>query len=345
MFLLLTTSAACAEDFSWQIAGGQLINELQGGSKTDTSSVEATYFFNGVDDELGPRALAPFLSRSSSVSPSFSRIQTHQRVAFTIPFTNERIVYDAVQATDVYAVEGRYVWGDSGWYVGGGLQYHDLPESPSTLSSIDSEKDGYKIIGGKYIGMSTAIELLINSTQQTIERSPAFNCLFPFPSSCASSGIFANTSTKTEEIAISARHVGGGSRLSYSISGGILERRNKFWSQTLLTAPANPSPAFPATSYGGTIAGGYQASGSTTGPTQREYSVAGEIFPTVALGIRVGYTSYSDIGQLDDRYELAASWFFRRSVAAEFVFAKTEFGFGISGASREEAAIRFSGRL
>ena len=87
------------------------------------------------------------------------------------------------------------------------------------------------------------------------------------------------------------------------------------------------------------------SAGTVSLPTQHEYFLAGEIFPGPRLGIRFGYTSYSDSPSLGDRYELGTTWFFKRKIAAQFLLATTEIDFAVPNASRDEALIRIIGRL
>ena len=76
---------------------------------------------------------------------------------------------------------------------------------------------------------------------------------------------------------------------------------------------------------------------------RRSYSVAGELFVTSALSFRVGYTRWDGSPFLDERYDVAATWFFKRNVAAQVFASKT--GYGASTGDAEDAAIRLIGRF
>jgi hypothetical protein len=76
------------------------------------------------------------------------------------------------------------------------------------------------------------------------------------------------------------------------------------------------------------------------------YSVAGELFPTNRLGVRVGY-SRPDTDFLDsDGFDVAATWFFKPRIAVQFSLARTSFGGGPVGVGDvDSAGVRFFGRL
>ena len=86
---LFATSAARAQDFSWQLAGGLSATDVAGPGDSDVTSLDATYYFDPVDDAAGPLALASFLSAKSRISVSASRLdgpdinQTFGPTAFT----------------------------------------------------------------------------------------------------------------------------------------------------------------------------------------------------------------------------------------------------------------------
>jgi hypothetical protein len=54
------------------------------------------------------------------------------------------------------------------------------------------------------------------------------------------------------------------------------------------------------------------------------YSLAAELFPTRALGIRVSYAGFDGEDTTDAGYDLAASWFFRRNIGARLVLSRTK---------------------
>ena len=339
VFILFLTivSSVSAEEFSWQLSGSSHRSDLRGGSEIDITLLEATYFFQPVDDELGPYAITPFLSRSSRITATAQRIKAKRIVSFTSPIGGRRVFSESTDETAVYSIRGRHVWRSNGWYVGGGFQTYDLTDLESSSSTLDLEKDGYTLFGGKYLGPSTALELILNSTREIRDSAPVFTCVIF--SVCMPDPFLVDSEFETEDVGVSVMHVGGGAGIRYSISGQIVARDTTFSSRTRLIAPL---PAVPGIVAGGVVAG---FASSSSPPTQREYSVAGEIFPTTRLGIRLGYTSFSNIGQLDDRYEVTTTWFFKRKIAAEFLVARTKFGFGVSGAARDEALVRLIGRL
>jgi hypothetical protein len=82
--------------------------------------------------------------------------------------------------------------------------------------------------------------------------------------------------------------------------------------------------------------------------SRRAYAVAGELFPTNRLGVRIGYRT-SDVEGFDDdidAYDVAATWFFKPRVAIELSLGRvTVSGVPSSSDESESAAIRFIGRL
>ena len=79
------------------------------------------------------------------------------------------------------------------------------------------------------------------------------------------------------------------------------------------------------------------------GGSVRVYSVAGELFPTNRLGVRIGY-SQPDYGAVDvETYDVTATWFFKPRVAVQFGLSRTSIN--DAALEPESVAVRFIGRL
>jgi hypothetical protein len=82
------------------------------------------------------------------------------------------------------------------------------------------------------------------------------------------------------------------------------------------------------------------------GPTLRVYSVAGELFPTGRLGVRVGYSRPDYEGASSEGYDIATTWFFKPRVAVQLSWSRASFDNAPPGVTDPETtAIRFIGRL
>jgi hypothetical protein len=70
-------------------------------------------------------------------------------------------------------------------------------------------------------------------------------------------------------------------------------------------------------------------------------------FPTRALGVRLGYARWDGDESLDESYELGATWFFKRSIGAQVVLARTKSPtFPIATVDdADSVAVRLIGRL
>jgi len=350
--IVLSASAAiqsvCAEEFSWQLAGGFQSGELPD-TEIDTATLQATWFASPVDDELGPYAVSPFLSRNSSITFAAEMVESRTQISFTPPFGSTVETSEISDESAVYSLAGRHVWRNSGWYLGAGLQRYDLTDSDSTLVSVDRKADGYSLTGGKYLGPSTALEVSFDSVRRTTDYT-----LRPCPptSFCPPNSIAVDSKIETENVRVAVTHVGGGTRLRYSLSGAIVETDSTFslLSEPVVADPGTFNPRFPSGFPGGgvvVVAIPAYVPGFTTISigAQREYSIAGTLYPTDRLGARIGFSKFTDAGALDDRYEIAATWFFKRKVAVEFAIARTNQRFLSSSVEQDEARVRLIGRL
>ena len=345
--IALCAQAGTAEEFSWQIAGGYDRIESGNSSEIDTATVAATYFVQPVDDALGPLALTPFLSRSSRISFCAQRVNSKRQILAGTspgPIPLPPVTLFATDESAIYSLRGRHVWQDSGWFVGGGVQYLDFDGAISATFETERDKDGIELSGGKYLGSNTAVWITANSSTETINT--VGNVLFSPTQPLFR--IVSDTDIETDTVSVSAMHVGGSTGLRYAVSGEALTIDTNFTSSSSLFSTGAPLPNQPGI---GVIAGPGVVIQPFTDPvtfsldSQQTYSVAGELFPTDRLGVRIGYTSYSNFGNLDERYEISTQWFFKRAIAVEFAIARTSFDTVVSGFDQDEAQIRFIGRL
>jgi hypothetical protein len=344
--IVLVTPSVSAEEFSWQLAGSYEKADTLTDLEIDTTTLEVTHFFRPVDDEIGPLALAPFLSRSSRITAVAQRSEEEgqvQGISYIAGVGGATVLSRRTDVSNVYAVSGRHVWQSSGWYVGGAIESYDLRNQTSNTVDISNDKDGYVLLGGKYFGRSTALELTAQSSQSTtdiVQKAcpPIFACPFVL-----------GYRIDTDDLGVSVLHVGGRGGLRYAVSGSVVTSDTTIEVRptagpAAFTSPSAGVPAYPAP---GTLVGTYQAVDSAISfGTIRAYSVGGEIFPTTRLGVSLGYSDISGDTPLEERYEAATTWFFKRKIAVEFAVARAKLRFGLGGAlDADQALIRFIGRL
>jgi hypothetical protein len=322
--------AARAEEFSWQLAGSMERSDLGISSEGDGAALGATYFFRPVDDTAGAYALAPFLSRRSRLGARYDENKTTSAVAAATVAGPLGIPLAIVPATTIVArgagrsLAGRYVWPTSGWYVGAAIASADTaaPASPSAGSTVvGDDVTSRSIAVGKYVLRSTTVELTLDAADTELRSE--------FVSSC-SLGMFCpvgppTTVTTTfgaelESVGIAAMHVGRLGRLQYALSGNVTANVTEQVRETTIVPITALQPVAPALS---PPAGGIAARPSFVRQRRQRYGLAGELFPTAALGIRVGYARYDGDEVLDENVELGATWFFRRKVAARIVLTRS----------------------
>ncbi|MFK8053435.1 MAG: putative porin [Woeseiaceae bacterium] len=102
-------------------------------------SLGGTWFFEGLSDDKGPRALAAFVDRASSLTVRYNDVSG-----------------DA--DSNGVSLSGRYVWKNSGWFVRGAFANSEQNNGPQEIdvSTINATL-------GKYIGETTSIELALIS--------------------------------------------------------------------------------------------------------------------------------------------------------------------------------------
>jgi hypothetical protein len=321
---LLCAPGARSAEYSWQVSGQADQVEVGDSVDVDTFAARATYYVGAVDDADGPYALAAFLNHSSRLSVTTTRSEERSRSLVYSPFTGpiaQSLEYDSTG----YALSGRHVL-RSGWYAGASLDLADTDWPNSEFSTTDSELSGYGLLGGKYLGETTAVEFRFHSSKATLEiRQAGLPDLFPFPLPALS----VHSETETEDFGLSVFHVGRLGRKRYSVSGEVHSARAELTTFAVTSAP--PPSALPVSATGVVAAyGAWGVSGPLSDPLAiardrtQSYTVEGELFPTVALGLSAGFARWDDDPTQDESYRLAATWFFKRAIAARFSLARTK---------------------
>jgi hypothetical protein len=357
----LLVSPATAEEFSWQVEGG--VSDAQIGSSADgeTASLSGTYFFRPVDDATGPYALAPFLERASHIGASYHEDKTTAVVpvfnSVQIPLPPSPPATIVTRASG-RALSGRHVFGDAGWYVGARFVEADAAHPAPLQTSFDvfgDEMRSRSVSFGRYLGRATAIGLSLETAEASAQTSLSLPCTGLLCAILPRVTIVSTVENEHENVSIAAQHVGTLGRMHYALSGTATTNRAETSRELTVTQPSLPPPSIvlvppPAGGLFLPPAGGVAVAGldslRRSSERQARYEFNGELFPTQALGVRVGYARWDGEPALDDSYELGATWFFRRNVGAELVLTRTKADLPIATVlDLDTVGIRFIGRL
>jgi hypothetical protein len=344
----ILAAGASGEEFSWQLSGGYGETELSPFSDTERTTLDATYYLRAVEDSRGPYALAPFLNRSGRVTAGLTNEKTmiiSPVATIGLPPPGTPTTVNVTEETTGYAISGRYVWPASGWYAGAGYRDTDTDHEPSSpLSRQNTTSNGYQLFGGRYFGESTSLDLTAGATRQTSELT--ITCI----TSLCLSGSTA-TQLDTDDWSIGALHVRRGARLTYSITGRISGADVTPSIERLVLSLPPGNPTIPINIIGGiSVVPFAPIAAPLAGPflfsdDRETYSIGGEVFPTDRLGFRVGLAR-SDSGFVEDEtYDLAATWFFTRAAAVQFVLAQTKSELGSLRRDIDNVELRLFGRL
>jgi hypothetical protein len=205
------------------------------------------------------------------------------------------------------------------WYIGAN---YSKSEGDDTPTETRSDPKGYRVDAGVYLGANTTLELGVAQSKQRVESF--FGCPAPPAPPCGPS---LAVETTTDAVGFEVFHLRRFRSLTYSLQGSVSESEPE--------TEVSGLPPFTLTLT------------SRDGPSSRRYAVAGELFPTDRLGVRLGYST-SDVDGFDvdtDNYDVTATWFFKPRVAMELSLGRSTIsGASVSGES-ESAQIRFTGRL
>ena len=162
-----------------------------------------------------------------------------------------------------FTLNGAYVLPGKKWYFGANYAKSNLDGVVQPVTGYDEK--GYGVLAGRYLGASTTLELGLGRSLRTLESSL---CTAAAP--CPPFVLPYSEETTTDAVGLSVFHVRRFRSLTYSLQGSVSQADAAF-------DISSPLPSLvPAM--------------SGDGPTRRAYSVAGELFPTNRLGIRLGFS-------------------------------------------------------
>jgi hypothetical protein len=335
----LAFAAAHADEFSWELSG--LVGESESDPllEAENSGLQATRFFAPVDDANGPYALASFFDPTSRVSVAWGheRLKISTAVASLPGVPGPSASLELVTKTDDYSVGGRYVLPRSKWYFGGSYTTADI-ENPDQLGTRIVDASGYGVLIGKYLGSATTLEAAFDSTEHDSESLYTV-CIGQLI--CLAAGTLT-MEQRGDHASVSVLHVRRLRSMTYSLSGRIAGSSGDATIHTPSIVLPLPGPpvTVPTRSIGFSL------------PRLQSYSVAGEIFPTAKLGVRIGYARWDDKTPADDAYDVAATWFVRRDLGIQFIYSKQTADSTTIGIftdddfhNAETATVRMIGRL
>lgn len=309
-------------------------------NSSDTHFTRATNL-QPVDDTSGPLSLAAFLNRSSHVELKLTDQSQHQQ-SFegtelrSGPVTGEKSGREAA---------ARYVWRESGWYVGGRAE---RAASQSRFEALGREspridQQAVEVRFGKYIVASTTLELtwmsdMITSDPGEIVCESMYRCR-----------VHIGSEVESDDVSLSARHVGRVAAFAYSLLalGGASETRSRPLFPSL--APSGGAVA-PAPALAQALRESFRSDREREPNTHRFHALSGEINPTPTLGIGLGfYRTAPNSVDAPDSGQLHASvrWFVRRNVALDIGVSRTrrESALGQRARETDSVSVVILGRL
>ena len=207
--------------------------------------------------------------------------------------------FDIQDDPTAYRLSGAYVLPGQRWYVG--ASYAQSDTDSTAIFSQGHSKD-YGVEAGIYVGANTTLELDLGRSEQSWETDPSCP-----PTFCI--GTLSDFYATTESVGFEVFHVRRFRSLTYSLQGSVSESSSDTDIRSSLTSLT------------------LQSGDSLL----RTYSVAGELFPTQALGVRMGYTQVESEGYDGRSYDVVG-----------LSRASLELG---GSDETDSAAIRFIGRL
>jgi hypothetical protein len=301
--LCLASVRAPADEFAWELTALASEADQVSFTETDHWALQATHFFDPVDDANGPYALASFFDPASRASLAVSREKQTVAIGIFAGIGGPPPVFTPfVVEADAYSVGGRYVLPESKWYFGGSYTKSDI----GVQASFSQPENRYGLLVGKYLGSATTLEVAWNTNES--ERD------FPVAGSCSAGQcvtIDGTNKRQQDHASVNVFHVRRSDSMTYSLSGRITGSR----ANVSVTSPGGTLPP-PSTI---TVP---PLNLTASLPRLQSYSVAGELFPTAKLGVRIGYTRWDDDTPADDAYGVAATWFVRHDIGLEVSYSK-----------------------
>jgi hypothetical protein len=352
LFLLICIrvgGSARADDYAWELSGLASQADLDPQLDTDLSTITATYHFAGVDDAKGPFELASFLDPETRIAASVA----HERQALhAISAPGLPTLPDVVTESDTYSVSGRYVLPAKKWYAGGRYVQSD-PETAVSSLLTDAEIHGATIFAGRYLGAATTLDLTLDRAV-TDTRGTGIACVVNLY--CAA--IVPQTTHQTRDtVSLGVVHMRRFRSLTYTLSGSIADSSGQVVIHSGSFELPVPSPLLPP----GVVFGPLP---SVTVPARTTelgldrflvYSVAGELFPTSKLGVRLGYAhwddsnslpyGYNDFNSPEYGYEVAATWFVSRNVGLRFMLGRQHVHSFTESRDTDVASVQATGRF
>ena len=204
-----------------------------------------------------------------------------------------------------YTLSGAYVLPGQRWYVGANYANAD-----DAVRSTQYDSKGYGVEAGVYVGANTTLELGLGRSEESWVTAS-------FCSSTVCLGPWIETDTTADSVGFEVFHLRRFRSLTYSLQGRVSESETEVRSSSSLQA--------------------------ADGLPLRTYSVAGELFPTKALGVRLGYTQVESESYDGHSYDVVGTWFFKPRFAIQLGLSRESLD--LRSDETESAAIRFIGRL
>jgi hypothetical protein len=332
--MCLASVRAPADEFAWELTALASEADQISFTETDYWALQATHFFAPVDDANGPYALASFFDPATRASLAVSREKETVAIGiFAGTGGPPPVLTPFVVEADAYSVGGRYVFPESKWYFGGSYTKSDI----GAQASFSQPENRYSLLVGKYLGSATTLEVAWNTNESERDFPVAGSCMNG--QSCVT--IDGTNKRQQDHASVSVFHVRRFHSMTYSLSGRIAGSR----ANVSVTSPGGSLPppfsiTLPPLNLSASL------------PRLQSYSVAGELFPTAKLGVRIGYTRWDDDTRADDAYNVAATWFVRRDLGLQFIYSQQSVDDGTAFVffdddfeNADTAAIRVIGRF
>ena len=341
---LAVGSAAAGAEYDWQVAGSYGQDDAAGIVDSSRWTLGGSYYPKPVDDTRGPYELAPFLTRSSYVTVGLSRA-SEETVSEGFIAGAPGFIYRIIELysrytaeTSEWSVAGRYVWRESGWFAGGGVERGGTEES---TSERDVQSSGYRVVGGKYLGDTTTLEVTVGTNRD--RQDPDEVVCEAFARRCYG---LVGTDAHTDEAGISIRHVGELWGRAWSVGADVRSSRSDYLlvRPRLLGPEGKPFAENPSTERVYAVEDG----GLLYSDETYVYNLSAAWFPTPALGVRLSYVKFKqdEFGDADG-IALTVGWFLRRNVSAKVSFSRTRLDGALVPDLRDSdtASIRLLGRF
>jgi len=330
--LALQFASSAFADFRFS-AQGSYSNADSPGSDQDLYGVSITGFLKPVSDSRGPLAEAAFLSRSSRLTYSYTRDEadTEQTAFVGIVGSIDALVPSETRTDgNLHRLSGRYVFPNSGWIVGAGVQLEDratnLVSVGMGMDTSSSDTDGWSagLTFGRYLLAQTSLTLSASfgSNDTDSESSDAFDLLPGLPGGEFLFESRIEQQNDRRDVALILEHVGavgnGSFRANVNIGYSATDtelRAVSVISDTSIDPPAIFSEAENEMDLG--TAEAWRA------------GIGGTWYFTRTLGLSAAY-EYNDLGFLETHnYSGGLRWFATSYIELSARYGVTDFdGFG-----------------